>query len=233
MKCPGQDMQYWNEDAIFDIDCPQCGKSVEFYKDDTTRKCNHCGNRFVNPKMDFGCAAYCQFAEQCLGTLPEEFIGNQDNLLKDKVAVEVKKFLKSDFRRIGHTTRVAKHAEHIGKAEGANMPIILCAAYLHDIAQPSGTINGHNTLTIARDILSKIKAKESIADMVCELLEQMDSQTKESQILADAKTLASLEEQLKYNEVTDANGLSETILSAIYTTAGCEVAQNLLKQLKQ
>ena len=70
MKCPGQDMIYWKENAIFDVDCPKCGAAVEFYKDDTNRKCGECGNRFVNPKMDFGCASYCQFAEQCLGTLP-------------------------------------------------------------------------------------------------------------------------------------------------------------------
>ena len=80
MKCPGQDMQYWTAEAIYEVNCPKCGKSVEFYKDDTTRSCSQCGHRFVNPRMDFGCAAYCKFAEQCIGTLPEEFVGAQDNL---------------------------------------------------------------------------------------------------------------------------------------------------------
>ena len=86
MKCPGQDMKYWKDNAIFDVACPKCGTSVEFYKDDTSRKCGSCGHRFVNPKMDFGCASYCQYAEQCLGALPEDFTGGRDNLLKDKVA---------------------------------------------------------------------------------------------------------------------------------------------------
>ena len=98
MKCPGQDMQYWNEKAIFEVQCPKCDKQVEFYKDDTSRKCGNCGNRFINPKMDFGCASYCQFAEQCLGTLPEEFKQGLDNLLKDKVAVAVKRHFGSDFK---------------------------------------------------------------------------------------------------------------------------------------
>ena len=89
-------MQYWESDAIFDVNCPECGADVEFYKDDTTRKCGGCGHRFVNPKMDFGCAAYCKFAEQCIGTLPEEFTGARDNLLKDRVAVEVKRFYNTD-----------------------------------------------------------------------------------------------------------------------------------------
>ena len=130
MKCPGQDMQFWNEAAIFEASCPGCGKTIEFYKDDTNRKCGHCGNRMVNPRMDFGCASYCQYAEQCLGTLPEEFVGNRDNLLKDRVAVEVKRFLKSDFRRIGHAIKVAQNAEKIGKEEGGNIASAVCAAYL-------------------------------------------------------------------------------------------------------
>ena len=85
MKCPGQDTQYWRPGAIFEVDCPKCGQSVEFFKDDTSRKCGNCGHRFVNPNMDFGCAAYCQFAEQCVGTLPPEVAAQQENLLKDKV----------------------------------------------------------------------------------------------------------------------------------------------------
>jgi len=62
MKCPGQDTLYWKPGAIFDAKCPECGHKVEFFKDDTTRKCPNCGHRFINPKMDFGCASYCQFA---------------------------------------------------------------------------------------------------------------------------------------------------------------------------
>ena len=44
MKCPGQDTQYWKAGAIFDVPCPECGRDVEFFKDDTTRKCGGCGH---------------------------------------------------------------------------------------------------------------------------------------------------------------------------------------------
>ena len=67
MRCPGQDTQFWDSSAVFEVKCPNCGGEVEFFKDDTMRKCPHCGHKFLNPKMDFGCAAYCQYAEQCLG----------------------------------------------------------------------------------------------------------------------------------------------------------------------
>ncbi|HUV50769.1 MAG TPA: hypothetical protein VMW78_07120 [Anaerolineae bacterium] len=69
MKCPGQDTRYWKPEAIFDAKCPGCSHKVEFFKDDTTRKCPNCGRRFKNPNIDFGCALYCQFAGQCTGNL--------------------------------------------------------------------------------------------------------------------------------------------------------------------
>ena len=161
MKCPGQDMQYWTDSAIFEVECPKCNTSVEFYKDDTSRKCNHCGNRFVNPKMDFGCASYCQFAEQCLGSLPEEFQGERENLLKDKVAVEMKRHYKSDFKRISRAMKIARHAENIGKAEGGNLAAILCAAYLHEIGD-----------SVAESILVKLSANQETIREVLEIINQ-------------------------------------------------------------
>lgn len=161
MKCPGQDMQYWTDSAIFEVECPKCNTSVEFYKDDTSRKCNHCGNRFVNPKMDFGCASYCQFAEQCLGSLPEEFKGERENLLKDKVAVEMKRHYKSDFKRISRAMKIARHAENIGKEEGGNLAAILCAAYLHDIGD-----------LFAESILEKLSANQETIREVLEIIHQ-------------------------------------------------------------
>ena len=79
MKCPGQDTRNWRPEDIFDWPCPACGKPIEFFKDDTARRCGQCGHRFANPKMDFGCASYCPHAEQCLGTLPPEVAAQQES----------------------------------------------------------------------------------------------------------------------------------------------------------
>ena len=117
MKCPGQDTLYWKPGAIFEAKCPKCDNAVEFFKDDTSRKCDKCGHRFVNPDMDFGCAAYCPYADQCIGDLPPELIAQKEDLLKDRVAIEMKRYFKNDFKRIGHATRVARYAERIGKKE--------------------------------------------------------------------------------------------------------------------
>ena len=128
MKCPGQDTLYWKPGAIFEAKCPKCGNAVEFFKDDTSRKCDKCGHRFVNPDMDLGCAAYCPYADQCIGDLPPELIAQKEDLLKDRVAIEMKRYFKNDFRRIGHATRVARYAERIGKKEKGMLAVILTAA---------------------------------------------------------------------------------------------------------
>ncbi|UCF90405.1 MAG: phosphohydrolase, partial [Desulfobacterales bacterium] len=133
MKCPGQDTQYWKPGAIFEVDCPKCHHTVEFFKDDTSRKCGRCGHRLVNPNMDFGCASYCQYAEQCLGDLPPELLAQKEDLLKDRVAIEMKRYFKNDFKRIGRAMRIARHAERIGRREKGNLAVILSSAYLHAI----------------------------------------------------------------------------------------------------
>jgi hypothetical protein len=179
MKCPGQDTQYWNQDAIFDAKCPKCRASVEFFKDDTTRRCGKCGHKFVNPGMDFGCAAYCSFAEQCLGTLPPELMAEKEDLLKDRVAIEMKRYFKGDFGEIGRAGRLARHAETLGKAEGGNLPVILCAAYLYRIGKPEA-IKRHGVCTpellaaegvpVARWILEKLSARAELVEAVARII---------------------------------------------------------------
>lgn len=229
MKCPGQDMQYWTAEAIYEVDCPKCGKAVEFYKDDTTRSCNHCSHRFVNPRMDFGCAAYCKFAEQCIGTLPEEFVGAQDNLLKDKVAVEMKRYYKTDFKRIGHLSRIAGHAEKIGKQEGVNLAVVLCAAYLKDIERD--TKENHNS---ADNILESLGAKEEIRKEVCTLIEAYRTgkkeASKEAESLADAASIALLEERNKERPI-DEKQFQNFISEDLTTEAGRMVARSLFSHL--
>ncbi len=241
MKCPGQDMQFWNEAAIFETPCPGCGRMVEFYKDDTNRKCGHCGNRMVNPRMDFGCASYCQYAEQCLGTLPEEFVGNRDNLLKDRVAVEVKRYLKSDFKRIGHAIKVAQQAEKIGREEGGNLAATVCAAYLLEIGEVEA-LNKYGestaehrvqeTTKLAETILRKLGAKETIVDEVCNLIDHslavQDKTHPDYRILADALVLADLEEENKHTPLTAAR-VTDAVENILLTDSGRQLAEKMLK----
>jgi endogenous inhibitor of DNA gyrase (YacG/DUF329 family) len=68
-NCPGQDRRYWKPEDIYEMPCAQCGKPVEFFKDDLRRKCPHCGDDMVNPNNDMACAAWCKYAPECLAQL--------------------------------------------------------------------------------------------------------------------------------------------------------------------
>jgi len=239
MRCPGQDMQYWKPGAIFESTCPKCGQPVEFFKDDTARKCGNCGHRFVNPQMDFGCAAYCPYAEQCLGTLPEGLAVQKENLLKDRVAVEMKRYFRNDFKRIGRAGRVARYAERIGKAEKGNLAVILSAAYLLDIdaaaGGPHGSVAAEPALTgepiRASEILTRLGAREEMIHEVCNIIAQHRSgRTGDSvnfQAVYDADVLETLDEEHKSHPL-DAGELAERIDRSFLTASGRQAARETL-----
>ena len=240
MKCPGQDTQYWKPGAIYEVSCPKCEKPVEFFKDDTARKCGHCGHRFVNPEMDFGCAAYCQYAEQCLGTLPDEVMSLKEDLLKDRVAVEMKKYFKRDFKRIGQATRRARYAERIAGKEKGALPIVLCAAYLMEIGVPESIKKYGDTSPehleiesplVARNILTALKAREPLIDAVCELVESHRTPKPDAppaaKILYDADWVTQMEDGLK-EEPLEAAQVSDMIEKGLLTESGKEEARVVL-----
>ncbi|MDZ7580125.1 MAG: phosphohydrolase [Deltaproteobacteria bacterium] len=240
MKCPGQDTLYWKPGAIFEVKCPNCSRPVEFFKDDTARKCGHCGHRFVNPKMDFGCAAYCPYAEQCLGTLPEEVRAQKEDLLKDRVAVEMKRIFKRDFKRIGRATRRARYAERIGAKAGGVLPVVLCAAYLWDIGAPQAlqkygdTTDDHleqESPPLARTILTALQAQDPLVDAVCTIvghhLAPAADAPPDLKIVYDADWVAQMEDQIKSRPLDDGQ-LSELIEAELMTAAGKEEARSVL-----
>ncbi len=198
MKCPGQDTQFWDANAIFEASCPKCGSSVEFFKDDTTRKCGKCGHRFVNPKMDFGCAAYCTFAEQCLGDLPPELVAQKEDLLKDRVAIAVKRYLKSDFKRIGRAARRARHAEQICQGEKGNLAVVLIAAYLWDLADGE---TDAGKLSAAQTLLADLKAPAPLVEKVLGLIGQPQGNNGngpgDHQVAGDAAAIVAMEDRVK------------------------------------
>ncbi|MDP2643871.1 MAG: HD domain-containing protein [Desulfobacterales bacterium] len=240
MKCPGQDSRYWKPGAIFEANCTKCGHTVEFFKDDTARKCSNCGHRQVNPKMDFGCAAYCEYADQCLGTLPPELVALKENLLKDRVAIEMKKYFKTDFKRIGHATKVARYAEQIGKEEKGNLSVILCAAYLHDIGIHEAERKYNSTAAqfqeqegppIARSILSRLGAKEPLMDEICDIIGHHHHPGPDDSInfkvLYDADLIVNLEENQEENPV-DPGRLAQMVEKSFLTAKGRQTAQKVL-----
>ncbi|MBN1101858.1 MAG: HD domain-containing protein [Deltaproteobacteria bacterium] len=240
MKCPGQDSRYWKPGAIFEAKCPKCGAEVEFFKDDTTRRCTQCGHRFLNPGMDFGCASYCQYAEQCIGNLPPELIGQKEDLLKDRVAVEMKRYFRNDFKRIGHASRVARYAEKIGRQEGGNLAVILSAAYLHDIGIKEAERKHQSSAAryqeeegppVAREILTRLGAREGLIEEVCDIVAHhhhpRPEETVNFKCVYDADSLVNLEEGATEAPIPEER-LASILKKAFLTETGRETARQVL-----
>ncbi len=239
MQCPGQDSRYWKPGDIFEIACPRCDNVIEFFKDEPVRKCKKCGHRFVNPKMNFGCASYCKFADQCLGDLPPELLAERQDLLKDMVAVEMKRYFHSDFKRIGHATKVARFAERILQEEGGDPAVVLCAAYLHDIGIKVAEEKHQSAAAkyqelegpaVAREILAKLSAEEDLIEEVCDIVghhhHPREEETKNFKAVYDADLIVNMEERHKESPLEPAK-LVSWIDKAFLTPRGQSLARGL------
>lgn len=50
-RCPGYDLRLWKAADVFEVTCPQCGRAIEFWQDDDTRRCPKCKQVTTNPKL--------------------------------------------------------------------------------------------------------------------------------------------------------------------------------------
>ncbi len=208
MKCPGQDSRFWGPEAIYESTCPKCGGALEFFKDESSRKCRRCGEKILNPKMDFGCAAYCKFAAQCLGNdMPPELLAKRTDLLKDRVSAEVKKFLGRNFKRIGRALKIVEYAGRLQKSEGGDPAIVTLAGFLSAISAGLSGTNGnagvftHEDLATAESILSRTGAPDELSSEVLAILKDFNGKSVENSVnfrcVHDAIRIADLAEALK------------------------------------
>jgi HD superfamily phosphohydrolase YqeK len=194
----------------------------------------------VNPRMDFGCAAYCKFAEQCLGELPPELIAQKKDLLKDRVAIEMKHYFKQDFKRIGHATKVARYAEQIVKEEKGDVAVALSAAYLHDIGIHEAEKKYQSTAAeyqekegppIAREILSRLGASPDLIEEVCSIIGRhhhpRPEETVNFKAVYDADLIVNLDENRQEAHLS-ADKLGATIEKNFLTAAGRVLAKKVL-----
>ena len=240
MKCPGQDMRFWKPGDIFDAPCPKCGRSVEFFRDEVRRKCR-CGHEIVNPKLDFGCAQWCPYAEQCVGAVPEAVKERQKtegrDLLRERIALEMKKYFGTDFKRVHHAIKVARFAEQILKMEGGNPLVVMGAAYLHDIGiheadKKYGSHSGHyqemEGPAIAREILERLSVPKQMLDEICDIIGHHHSprgqETFNFQIVYEADWLVNIEEE---GISKDRQTAQKLIGNVFKTVTGKELAEKL------
>lgn len=211
MQCPGQDNRYWAGKEVFNSPCLHCGHEIEFFKDDSHRTCPNCGHKVLNPKIDFGCASYCQHAEQCLGSMPPEILASQENLFKDRLTIAVKRRMISDDEGFNLAKKRAEYGEILCKQENGDMAVILTSALLSKIENPE-------------EILTPLKAKEELVDQVTTLLNNREQPNEKNKpfwaIFHDACLLANI----------DSGNRTAVSFEEFQTSSGEEAAKKLLEQ---
>jgi hypothetical protein len=157
MKCPGQDTRYWKPGDIFVTECPKCGAEIEFFKDDTRRRCAWCGHLFYNPKIELGCAEWCQYAEKCVPDLVKAKKAAQT--FKEILADQVKSHLGEDSRDWVLTEKGLALAQELLKAEGGDPKVVLAATLLHRVGPDR-----------SRKFLEEMETEPEITAAVLELI---------------------------------------------------------------
>jgi len=233
-------MRFWKPGDVFDTTCPKCGGRVEFFKDEVRRKCR-CGHEIINPKIDFGCAQWCQYAEQCIGPVPEDVKARQKaeqkDLLRERISMEMKKYFGTDFQKVNHALKVARYAEQILKMEGGNPLVVKGAAYLHDIGiheaekkygSNSGEHQEEEGPPIAKEILERLNVQKEMIEEICDIIRHHhsphDEETLNFQILYEADCLVNIEEE---GISKDRERVQKLIGKVFKTVTGKELAEKL------
>jgi len=233
-RCPGQDQRYWKPEDIFEVQCSGCGRKLEFFKDEPKLKCRGCGQVVMNPKIDLGCAEWCQHAEQCLGIVAAKDVTSLCERLIDRM----KQVFGTDKKRIDHALTVLNYAERIQAEEGGEPLIVKAAAILHDIGihqaaqkydSSAGKYQEIEGPPIARGILDEHKVDEAAIEHICKIIanhhSDKDIDTIEFRCVWDADWLVNIPEEMSG---ADKDKIRHTIDTVFKTDTGRKIAVETL-----
>lgn len=237
-RCPGHEQRFWKPEDIFEVNCTQCGKSVEYFKDEPKLKCGNCGCFVVNPKIDIGCAEWCKHSEQCTAVTEEGM-----NSVCDKLIDEMKEVFGRDTKRIEHALSVLDFAEKIHAAEGGDALVIKASAILHDIGiheaerkhgSAAGKYQEIEGPPIATDIMKRCGLSADAIEHICKIVANhhsaKDIDTIEFRIIWDADNLVNLQEE---TEDFDTDKIRRVAKKRFKTKTGYSIAGELLIKNKE
>lgn len=234
-KCPGRDQRFWKPDDIFEVSCPECGGQVEFWKDEPRIKCPKCKNQVANPKLDMGCAEWCQYAKECLG-----ITGKDSKILCNSLIEEMRKVFADDQKRISHALNVLKYSSMIQLVEGGDPLVVKAAAILHDIGiheaekkhgSAAGNFQEIEGPPIAEAILRKHGVDADIIEHICKIIANhhsaRDIDSLEFRIIWDADRLVNIPDEFAD---ADKEKMERIIERTFKTTKGRQLAIELFTQ---
>jgi hypothetical protein len=158
IKCPGQDTRHWKPDDIFTVECPKCRAEIEFFKDDTRRRCAWCGHLFYNPKIELGCAEWCQYADKCVPELFKEKQAMQT--FKERLKERALGLAAGDPDLAARLDRGLALATDLLKAEGGDPKVVFAAVLLQKV-----------NLDQAKSLLAELETEPEIAQSILEVLQ--------------------------------------------------------------
>jgi hypothetical protein len=229
-RCPGQNTMFWKPDDIYDVTCPNCGRPVEFWKDDARRVCK-CGHRFMNPKRDIGCLEWCKYAEKCM---PEMFQGeNLRALYRDRLLAQAKTAMGFSEAHIHQILEVLDFAEEILAGEGGEPKVVIAAVILGGPAEAplavraggKGRGQGDDPCEAAREVMAEVGTEAEVIDQVCRIIrgEATEAEKEEAnrRIVSDAVQILKLATR---KSLLDREALGKLIGRKIETETGRRLA---------
>jgi len=157
IKCPGQDTRHWKPGDIFTVECPKCRAEIEFFKDDTRRRCAWCGHLFYNPKIELGCAEWCQYADKCVPELVKEKKAMQT--FKDRLRERALALAAGEPDLDARLDQSLALATDLLKAEGGDPKVVFAAILLQKVNPDQ-----------ARDLLAELETEPEITESILEVL---------------------------------------------------------------
>jgi len=186
-RCPGQDMRYWTAKDIFDVSCPYCDNSIEFWKDEPFRLCRVCQKEVRNPRIDLGCAKWCKFGSQCLGHSADEQLAAAPVI--EKLKAQLKTQTETQPKRCELAMEIYRIANLLLTSEGGDPCRIKTGALLVAILQGEGSPTDAARRMLQSTILPD-EEQEAVRLLLVQVLSGEKPQSLEAAVVNDALVLA-------------------------------------------
>lgn len=231
-KCPGQDRRDFRPEDVVLAPCPACGAEVEFFPDDIMVRCK-CGGLARNPKFNPACAAWCAYADKCLGEVAEVY-RRQPEVLREKLLLEVNRHLKEFPAERQAALAAASFAAELSKEEGGSPLVVTAAVLLKEIglaAGETGEALPRASVALAREVMAEIglpsEAIDEVTAIIAALPTGMSGRLNE-RLARDALRLAGWGSEIKGKTEEKVNALAATFS----TVAGKKRALQLASRLR-
>lgn len=199
MKCPGQDRAYWHGERVFEVPCVRCGGTVEFFRDEVSRRCGRCSTRLNNPRVALDCATWCDQAESCTGLSRSRItaIGQGSTALAGKLIEALEEMIPEEPDRVHRALLVFQHARELAPAATLAPVTLLSAALLLELSGFLGTGKGTPAgFAACREVLARAQFNDdaiaAVTSLIADFSQDRFSPRPEIQLLNDCVLLAEM-----------------------------------------